>query len=381
MAERKLTEKALTQFIEKIPQFVWWKDLNSIFLGCNQNVAKYVGLSSASDIVGMTDYDIYRDKAEAESVRLIDQEIIETGKQQLNFEEVLTLPGVGKRWLSTSKVPLYDDDHNIIGTIGWFSDITEFKEIQIEIDEKNKSLVDYSLQLQNINRDLELANIELERFTYAASHDLKNPIRTMRSFAELLKKKEHDKLDEKSLQYIDIICQSSSRMMTLIDDILCYAQSGPQDLIAEEVDLHKIVSQKIIDIQSADESKLAEINIDLPKQNIRVYPRLIGLVFYNLINNGIKFNHSASPIINCGYEDQEDTWLFYVEDNGIGIEEKHREVIFEPFKRLPNYSIEGSGIGLSTCKRIVTLHNGDIWVENSPNGNTLFKFTIAKELN
>ena len=167
MAERKLTAKALTQFIEQIPQFVWWKDLNSIFLGCNENVAKYVGLSSASDIVGMTDYDIYSDKAEAESVRLVDQEIIETGKQQLNFEEVLTLPGVGKRWLSTSKVPLYDDDHNIIGTIGWFSDITEFKEIQIEIDEKNKSLVDYSLQLQNINRDLELANIELERLNSA----------------------------------------------------------------------------------------------------------------------------------------------------------------------------------------------------------------------
>ena len=377
----KLTEQALLQFIENIPQFVWWKDLNSVFLGCNNNIAEYIGLNSTTEIIGMTDYDIYSDRDEVESVIKIDQEIISTGESQLNFEEVLTLPNAGRRWLSTSKIPLYDNNNHIIGTIGWFTDITDYKEMQIEIDEKNKALVDYNLKLKTINKDLELANIELERFTYTASHDLKNPILTLRSFAKILQKKERDNLDEQSNEFLDFIYDSSTRMMTLVDDILTYAKTGSRDLTAEEVNLQQIVSDKVIDLQLAPDTQSVKINVDLPKQKVKAYPKLIGLVFYNLINNGIKYNQSDTPIINCSYTDEEDAWLFCVEDNGMGIAPKYREVIFEPFKRLASSSIDGSGIGLSTCKRIVTLHNGEIWVENGPSGTTMFKFSIAKNLN
>jgi signal transduction histidine kinase len=170
-------------------------------------------------------------------------------------------------------------------------------------------------------------------------------------------------------------------MMTLVDDILTYAKTGSQDLTAEEVNLQQIVSDKVIDLQLAPDTQSVKINVDLPKQKVKAYPKLIGLVFYNLINNGIKYNQSDTPIINCSYTDEEDAWLFCVEDNGMGIAPKYREVIFEPFKRLASSSIDGSGIGLSTCKRIVTLHNGEIWVENGPSGTTMFKFSIAKNLN
>jgi len=377
--ESNIEKNILFQFIESIPQYVWWKDVNSIFLGCNVKLANYVGLKNPKEIIGKSDFDIFSKKEDAEFVRKIDQQIITSGQPQLNYEVALTLPDIGKRWLSTSKIPMYDKNNIVIGTIGWFSDITEFKEMQIQIDEKNKALFNYSLQLRNTNRELELANIDLEKFTFAASHDLKSPIRTMKVFAQLLKKNE-SQLRDKSLEYIDFICQSSDRMATLIDDILSYAQTGIKDMIPEYIDLHEIVSDKLIGLKSMIESKSAVVNLDLPSTNVKAYSKLISLVFYNLINNGIKFNNSSTPIINCSCLEKENNWVFSIEDNGIGINAKYQQEIFLPFTRLVTMEIEGSGIGLSICKRIVTLHEGEIWVQESTSGRTVISFSIAKDL-
>jgi len=374
-----MVNKILYQFIDNISQFVFWKDLNSTFLGCNQNFAEYAGLKNESEIIGKTDYDLF-DASDADFFNKIDKEVMTSGKSQLNFEESITIPDLGKRWLSTSKVPLYDDSNNVVGILCWFNDITAFKELQIQIDENNKSLLDYNLQLKGANRDLELTNLDLEQFTYAASHDLKGPIRTIKSFASLLKVKEKGKLNEKSMEYVDFICQSSERMSNLVDDILSYARTGSQELLATDVDLNQIVSEKITGLKSLIESKSVEVNLQLPTKKIKAYPQLIGLVFYNLINNGIKFNDSPRPFVNCDYLENEHYWTFIVEDNGPGIEPKFAKQIFEPFKRLVGQKIEGSGLGLSICKRVAILHNGDIWIENNSMGNTVFKFSIAKDL-
>lgn len=373
-----ISENILTQFLKSIPQYVWWKDIDSVFLGCNDNCARYIGLNSPKDIVGMSDFDIYDNKAEAESVRKMDQEIIRTGKSQLNFEECLTMPSVGKRWLSTSKIPLLDDDKNIIGTIGWFDDITEIKEMQIQMDAKNKALINYSLRLQETNRQLELVNIDLEKFTYAASHDLKSPIRILKGFATILKEKESANLAQESLEYLDFICDSTDRMGVLIDGILNLAKTGYTDLKSKMVDLEEIVRDKIKDLKANQGTR--NINLDLPQDKIQAYPDLIGLVFYNLINNGIKYNESETPQVDCTYEEKKNSWVFSIKDNGIGIKEEYAAHIFEPFKRLNYKKIEGSGLGLSICKRIVNLHRGQIWVQPTPEGGSLFQFTISKNL-
>jgi len=140
-----MEKNILNQFINNIPHFIWWKDLNGVFLGGNNNLMDFIGLDFAKDFVGKTDYDLWN-KEEADFFRKIDNEIIATGKPQLNFEECITHPETGKRWLSTSKMPLHDDDDNIIGTIGWFDDITEQKKLEQQVikakENRYKKLVD-----------------------------------------------------------------------------------------------------------------------------------------------------------------------------------------------------------------------------------------------
>jgi PAS domain S-box-containing protein len=369
----------LSQLINNLPQYIWWKDLNSTFLGCNDNLLYYLELKHRKELVGKTDYELFS-KKEADAFTKTDREIMSTGKAQLNFEECITLPGQGKRWLSTSKVPMFDDDKNIIGTIGMFSDITALKTMQITIDEHNKELLERSYQLEQANKALELANIDLEKFTFATSHDLKGPVRTMINFADLLKEKEENNLDDTSLQYIDFICSSANRMGTLIDDILNYARTGAEELVSKPIDLKSLVARKIIDMKLLINSKSAVLNINLPTDKVNCYPHMIGLIFNNLIINGIKYNQSSTPTINCTYSESEDYWVFLVEDNGIGINPKFAKQIFEPFRRLVAENYEGSGIGLSICKRVAKLHNGDIWLEETKQGNTVFKFNISKNL-
>lgn len=144
------------QFINKIPYFIWWKDLDGKFLGCNNNFLEYTGLKNEIDIVGKTDYDFW-DKIEADFFRKIDNEIIASGKPQLDFDEQLTLPKLGRRWLSTSKIPMYDEDNKIIGSIGWFTDITSRKDLEAQLlrakEEKYKMLFD---SMQDMVQTIEL---------------------------------------------------------------------------------------------------------------------------------------------------------------------------------------------------------------------------------
>lgn len=140
-----MEKNILAQFINNIPHFIWWKDLNGVFLGCNNNFLEYTGLKNKNELVGKTDFDLW-DKDEATFFRKIDNEIVSSGKSQLNFEEPITLSDLGKRWLSTSKMPLRDNENKIIGTIGWFDDITTRKELEAVVlnakEEQYKILLD-----------------------------------------------------------------------------------------------------------------------------------------------------------------------------------------------------------------------------------------------
>ena len=169
-------------------------------------------------------------------------------------------------------------------------------------------------------------------------------------------------------------------MIRIVDDILLYAKTSARRMVSEYVDINKIVHEKLLDLQSEIEAKSVELTLNLPPNPIIAYPHLIGLVSCNLISNGIKFNQSQNPIIECNYSEGKDFWHFSVEDNGIGFDLKFAEEIFKPFKRLVGETIEGSGLGLSICKRVVTLHGGEIYVEKNEKGNTVFKFSISKSL-
>jgi len=370
-------QQVLNLFVNNIPQFVFWKDVNCIYLGCNNNFAHYAGFNSTEEVVGKTDYDMPWSREEADFFQKIDREVMNSGKPQLNFEEQQTIKNGETRWLSTSKMPLFDDNKVVIGILGWYIDITDYKMMEIKIDEKNKALLEYNLQLERSKEALELANYDLEQFTYAASHDLKTPIRTITSFAQLLKKQQGE-TNQKSAKYIDFIVESGLRMNTLVEDILAYAKTVSQKLVGQEANISELVSAKLRDLEQVIHAKSAKIKLDLPSTPIKCYPHLIGMVFYNLINNALKFNESEIPTVHCTYSECSQYWKFSVSDNGIGIAPDTAQKAFEPFKRLVGRQYEGSGLGLSICKRVVNIHKGKIWIENNANGGTTFKFSISK---
>lgn len=238
------------------------------------------------------------------------------------------------------------------------------------------TLVDINDKKMGEKRMKEL-NVELERFAYLASHDLKEPLLTVTSFTRLFKKEYGDQFDETAFQYIDFIDSSISRMITLTDDLLRYSQLDNKSLKFQAVDLNTIVNNIKEDLLNSILETGAEIKVDkLPK--IVCDASQIKQLFQNLISNGLKYHKEGSiPRLVISSRNVEDGTEFFIRDNGIGIAPRHQKQIWEVFKRLHSQSeYEGSGIGLANCKRIVDNHEGTINVESRENEGSTFYFTI-----
>lgn len=368
----------LKLFINSSVQFIFWKDINSIYQGCNTKFAISAGFSSTNEIVGKTDYDLSWSKEDADFYTKIDREIMQSGTSQLNFEEQQTQDDGKLRWLSTSKVPLFNDENEVIGILGWYNDITSYKTMEIQIDENNKTLFDYSVQLEKSKNDLESINRDLELFSYALSHDLKTPLNGIIGIAQYLQE-ENDAFSNEKEEEINLMITSAKKMNLLINDILNFARTGTENLAAENVNIKEIIEDKISLLDNIILSNTTKIDIQFKDLIVRCYPDIMGLLFFNLINNGLKYNHSNQPKIIITNTESDLEYIFSIYDNGIGINQDMREKVFQPFKRVSSDN-SGSGLGLSICKRIAKMHKGRIWVEPNSNGGSLFCFTISKNL-
>ena len=236
--------------------------------------------------------------------------------------------------------------------------------------------------LQSTNEELKRSNSELEQFAYIASHDLQEPLRITGSFIDLLANKYEDVLDENAFKYIDFAKGGVGRMGLLIKNLLTFSKVGGTVLDFQESCLKEIVEEKLLDLSRLIKSKNVTIDLGvLPK--IYCEQNQMAMLFYNLINNAIKFNENPKPVVNISAQNSfdKDYYSFYVSDNGIGIDQKHQDKIFEIFKRLHDKdAYEGTGIGLALCKKIVERHGGKIWVESTIGKGTTFYFTISKNL-
>lgn len=371
-------ENFLQLVIDSIPVYVFWKDLNSVYLGCNKNFAISAGFKNPEEIIGKTDYDLSWSKEDSDFYRKVDAEVMCSGIPQINFEEPQTIGDQSTRWLRTSKIPLRDESGAVIGMLGMYEDITPKKEMELRLKQQASELKVNNEELRKANIKLEQANIDLEQFSYATSHDLQEPLRMIGGFVGLLNNKNRDKLDEKSKEYIQYVLDGVKRMSSLINGVISYTRLDGSQERFQEVELKALVENKIKDLERVIRLSNAHLEIDLPDQPVYCQPDRIGMLFNNLIGNGIKFNE-RQPLIRISYEEKADAWLFIVEDNGIGIEADYEEYIFKPFKRLhtrDKYS--GNGIGLSICRRIVKIHGGKIWFETKESGGTKFYFTVRK---
>ena len=365
-------EKLLQLVLENIPSFVFWKDRESVYLGCNKNFADYAGFSSPEEVIGKNDYDMPWSKEESDFFREIDKAVMDSREPQINFEEPQTISDGSTRWLRTSKIPLFNAQGEVIGILGTYEDITDRKRMELELIQRNKHLFRLNARLETINADL-------EQFAYATSHDLQEPIRVIEGFAGLLGRKYIHLLDEKGQNYVSHIVKGTKRMSSLINQILSYSTVNQAKEPFKKIALGPIMDEIIQELDMLIRSRGAFIGFNIPKEKIACQPARIKMLFSNLITNGIKFNTSKQPTILINFEQKEREWYFSVSDNGIGIERTFEEYIFKPFKRLNNRDeFPGNGIGLSICRRIIQLHGGRIWCTSNESQGTTFHFTLGQ---
>ncbi|SIS53805.1 two-component system, chemotaxis family, CheB/CheR fusion protein [Zobellia uliginosa] len=227
-------------------------------------------------------------------------------------------------------------------------------------------------QLKQLSR----SNKELERFAYVASHDLQEPLRTIRDFVALFKDEYNTLLDTRANTYLEFIEEASSRMGELVRVILAYSKIG-SNTEKGVVDIKEVIENVQKDLRKRIESTNTKIVLkELP--TITGHKVELHSLFLNLIGNSIKFvNKNDSPVIEIGTLPCEKGQHIYIKDNGIGIDKKNQEHIFQVFKRLHNQEdYEGTGIGLAHCKKIIELHNGKIWVESEMGKGSTFHFNL-----
>ena len=231
-------------------------------------------------------------------------------------------------------------------------------------------------ELRHYAEELALSNEELYVFSYAASHDLQEPLRTIQSFVQLLNEKHKKKLSTEVDELIDSAEEGVSRMYRLITDFLMYSRVGSQAAVIENVDCNTVLNDAIDNLKIAvKESKARIKNFSLPE--VKGNKVQITQIFQNLIGNAIKYKGEKKPVIEISAEKKGEFWQFAVKDNGIGIEEWFSERIFIVFQKLHDYKkYPGSGIGLALCKRVVEKHGGKIWFESEVGKGTSFYFTL-----
>lgn len=245
------------------------------------------------------------------------------------------------------------------------------------LNRMTKAIQEYIGKLETVNRDLAASNKDLENFAYVASHDLKEPVRMVSNYTQLIAKKYKDELGEEGTEYIDFAVKGSHRIKKLINDLLSYVELTQHTLHPVTININDIVKNVIQEFQDEIESTKAEVIYeDLPMIKADV-PKM-EILFMHLIGNALKFRKLDSPpIIKIEAKPDKTFWQFSIIDNGIGLNKLYHEKVFTIFQRLhTKEEYDGTGIGLTLCKKIVEMHGGTIHIESGEKIGTTVKFTL-----
>lgn len=361
IAQRREVEHALResearfrQLAEIGPQFIWITRPDGQIEYVNRRWTEYSGLdlaatNSAAALAGALHPDDH-----GELMRRW-QSSLATG-EPLAAESRMRGADGKFRWFVIRTVPWRDDAGGIVKWFGASTDIDEQKQVEDE---------------------LRRANQDLEQFAYSASHDLKEPLRGVKIYSELLVRQYGPRLDGQALEFLGVLRGSADRMELLIRDLLAYTQVTRIERPPALSDTNEALTATLSNLKAAIEESAAQITYD-PLPQVPVHSTHLKQLFQNLIGNAIKYRgRNHPPRVHVSSERQNGNCVFSVSDNGIGIEAEYHEKIFGLFKRLhtgDEYS--GTGIGLAICQRIVERYRGRIWVESKAGHGSTFRFTV-----
>jgi two-component system CheB/CheR fusion protein len=305
-------------------------------------------------------------------------QVVTTGETTF-FEFYNTKTG---RWFEIVAVKMMD------GLVLTFNDVNDKKTLAEKIAHSYNELKETTSQLQAVNYKLDQSNLDLLQFAAVASHDLKEPLRKVQAFGNLLRERTADKMDKVETNYLDKMINSSNRMQVLIDDILTLSRLSNYDTPHTEINVNSVVNEILEDLEINIRERTAKIQVQkLPL--IHGVPGQVRQLLQNLIANAIKFNEGR-PQIEIGSEaitpemaaqyniKAKDYAAIYVQDNGIGFDEAYSDKIFGIFQRLEQSTFQGTGIGLAIVKKIVDNHKGFIQAQSNPGEGARFVILLPK---
>jgi light-regulated signal transduction histidine kinase (bacteriophytochrome) len=238
------------------------------------------------------------------------------------------------------------------------------------------------LHEETVQKSLEIQrrNKELDDFTYVVSHDLKEPLISIEGFSNILLLDYQEVIKSEGKEYLDSIVGASGRMKHLIDDLLMLSRVSSPSESFRDVSIKEIIEELLRDMEYTIKQKSVNVVIADNLPIVFGNETHLKVVLRNLIGNAVKFNDKSIPIVEIGFHNTENNYyLFFIKDNGIGIEKQFYEKVFVIFQRLHRREeYEGTGAGLAIAKKIIELHHGKIWLDSEPGKGTTFYFTLPK---
>lgn len=348
------------------------------FTEANAAFCNMVGYKS-KELLGMNLYDVSFKEEEIKYSKNLTDQIQKQEIDQFTLEKKYKHKNGDIVYAHITVKGLYDENNKYTGSIAAIKDITEDKKKQATI---NRMLEELSKKNVELEKYIE-SNMQLENFAYIASHNLQSSMRTIISHSQILQTKYKKSLSEDGQASLDFMINGTKTLNYIIHDLLNYSKVNTKKIKIKNIDLQQLLENLIKNLQSDIERTKANIILENIPKFIMIDPLKIRQLFQNLIDNALKFQKpNTSPIITINATKQEDHYKFTITDNGIGIEEEYGEKIFLLFKRLhTSDKYQGTGIGLSICKKIVEQHKGKIWFSSTYGQGTSFYFTIPIQNN
>ena len=338
--------------LSSTPDLVYVFDLNHRFTYANDALLAMWGKTWA-EAVGKNCLELGYEPWHAEMHDREIEQVIAT-KQSIRGEVPFTGTH-GRRIYEYIFVPVFGNDGEVESIAGTTRDVTDRKLAEEEIQRANK---------------------DLEQFAYTASHDLQEPLRTVKIYTQLLAARCADKMDSKSLELFEFVRGGADRMEMLVRDLLAYTRTAMVEKPSTATDATEALKISIMNLAATISETGARITFD-PLPAVMVHATHLQQIFQNLAGNAIKYRRTDfPPQVHISAKMDKGFWRFCVSDNGIGIPAEYKEQIFGVFKRLHGDDSSGTGIGLAICQRIAERYQGRIWVESEPGQGSKFYFTI-----